>query len=312
MVLRFFLFASVFLFVSCADTEFNNPYDPESPNYKYRLSCSSSVKHSSSSAGLPLSSVAVSSSSYSVPSSNSAQSSSSVAVYSSSSRSGSSSSVSLSSSSVVPSSSSAKPSSSSSKPSSSSAGNVQSNEKGNDIANYKTVKIGEQVWMAENLNYAVTGSKCYGDDETNCATYGRLYDWSTAMGIDRKYNGNWYIYESDTKYQGICPNGWHIPSNEDWRALLVETGWNGASTALKATNGWSNGGNGQDTYGFSALPGGGSSNGRFSNVGTRSNWWAAAEPAFDNAYIWFFNSTSDSFSSYANKSDLYSIRCLKD
>ncbi|MDR0515574.1 MAG: hypothetical protein LBH25_00845, partial [Fibromonadaceae bacterium] len=84
-----------------------------------------------------------------------------------------------------------------------------------DGKTYKTVKIGEQVWMAENLNYAAEGSVCYDNISGNCEIYGRLYDWSEAMGIDRefskkKWNG------SDAKHQGACPAGWHLPSDKEW------------------------------------------------------------------------------------------------
>jgi len=91
---------------------------------------------------------------------------------------------------------------------------------------YKTVVINDQTWMAENLNYAVKGSKCGNDNgelsdanTTNCDKYGRLYTWATAMDIDAKYN-----YEewgkSDVKHKGICPTGWHIPNNADWKKLM--------------------------------------------------------------------------------------------
>jgi hypothetical protein len=74
----------------------------------------------------------------------------------------------------------------------------------------ETVQIGEQVWMAENLNYAAGNNACYGDKESNCQKCGRLYDWSTATMI--------------------CPSGWHLPTNAEWEAL--ERGGNSAKEAL--------------------------------------------------------------------------------
>ena len=108
-----------------------------------------------------------------------------------------------------------------------------------DGKTYKTVKIGEQTWMAENLNYNAEGSKCYENKQENCAKYGRLYNWQTAMKS--------------------CPAGWHLPSEEEW-IVLIETagGKEKAGKKLKAKEGWKrrccNTSNGTDDYGFSALP----------------------------------------------------------
>jgi uncharacterized protein (TIGR02145 family) len=125
---------------------------------------------------------------------------------------------------------------------------------------YKTVEIGEQVWMAENLNYNASGSECRNDLEANCAIYGRLYDWDTAMEA--------------------CPDGWHLPTNLEWDQLYrYVDGTSGeespydsptAGKYLKAKNGWGKGANGTDDYGFSALPGG--SNGVYDSF-----WWTADE-----------------------------------
>ena len=127
-----------------------------------------------------------------------------------------------------------------------------------DGKTYKTVVIGSQTWMAENLNYNASGSVCYGNNTSNCDTYGRLYNWNTAMAA--------------------CPSGWHLPSDAEWTALTDFAG--GVSTAgwhLKSASGWSSGGNGQDTYGFAALPGGGGlSDGTFF-ADEYNRWWSATE-----------------------------------
>ena len=105
-----------------------------------------------------------------------------------------------------------------------------------DGQSYKTVTIGSQTWMAENLNYKTDKSYCYGDVESNCSKYGRLYR---------------------CEVETPCPSGWHLPTKAEFETLLSAVG--GESTAgakLKSTSGWSNSGNGTDAYSFSALPAG--------------------------------------------------------
>jgi len=238
-------------------------------------------------------------------SANSGDKSSSSVNGSSSSGSSSSSVVQSSSSSVVVSSSSAVQSSSSVEESSSS---VEYTGGSCDIEDYRTVVIGSQTWMAENWGCYVAGSKCYYNDPANCDKYGRLYDWSTAMSV--------------------CPNGWHLPSIDDWDELLLyvdyENGGNGnngypydsktAGRYLKATAGWINGGNGNDKYGFSALPSGRYHIGGFSGVGNGGFWWSASEidsySAYDRGMIY----DSDRVGWYRDFKDniLFSVRCVKD
>jgi len=360
MVLRFFLFSVVFLFVSCADTEFNNPYDPDSPNYIGKSSSSSdkvtlsSEKQSSSSDTSPSSSSSsfVSSSSTSVQSSSSSvvatlssssarQSSSSfVAVTSSSSTivvTLSSSSVTVSSSSsLVPSSSSAQssssvaissssltPSSSSVVPSSSSVqiqtGIIKSTPVDYQGETYETVVIGTQTWMARNLNYNAIGSKCYDNNEANCAIYGRLYDWATAMALPATCKTSSCSGQIKANHQGICPTSWHIPSHADWNVLMKFVNPNCSDnsscneTKLKATSGWSEPGNGEDTYGFSALPGGLSYFATtFNFVGKYGWWWSASEDSSISAYSRYMSYADYVVYDINAKNILYSVRCLKD
>jgi len=167
---------------------------------------------------------------------------------------------------------------------------------------YKTVKMGTQTWMAENLNYNASGSKCYDDKPTNCEKYGRLYNWATA--------------------NEICPPGWHIPSNADWDKLFrYADGTDSTSspyksktageylkapdmTMLKAS----------DNYGFLALLGGyGSPDNYFEDIGVVSYWWSADENNDHLAYyrtVYFYNENANWNSS--DKSNLYSVRCLQN
>jgi uncharacterized protein (TIGR02145 family) len=161
-------------------------------------------------------------------------------------------------------------------------------------ADFGEVQIGTQIWAAKNLNCNVEGSKCYDNDPTNCTKYGRLYDWSTALTI--------------------CPSGWHLPSNADWDALMTAVGGeNTAGTKLKTTSGWSNGGDGTDHYGFSALPGGGGgSGGDFRYAGIYGRWWSASEYNSYNAYVRSMYYGEGVDRSYDTKSSLFSVRCLQD
>ena len=155
---------------------------------------------------------------------------------------------------------------------------------------YRTVRIGSQTWFAENLNYNASGSVCYSNNSSNCTTYGRLYNWSTAMAV--------------------CPSGWHLPSKAEWDALGDD------ARKLKATTGWDSGGNGTDDYGFSALPGGyGSSDGSFGSVGYDGAWWSANENGNDSNYAYgrgmYYNYGNAYWDNYS-KSNLFSVRCVQD
>jgi uncharacterized protein (TIGR02145 family) len=166
------------------------------------------------------------------------------------------------------------------------------------------MKIGCQTWMAENLNYNASGSICPNNEPSNCGTYGRWYDWDTAMG------------------EGVCPSGWRIPSDADWDILMeyVQNGdYTPGSTAslagnhLKATNGWSSG-SGEDTYGFKALPGGyglSKDNLGAGNIGTYGVWWSSTDNGA-NAYRRSITAAAGSVtrSSYT-KNNLYSVRCIQ-
>ncbi len=167
---------------------------------------------------------------------------------------------------------------------------------------YRTVNINGRVWMAENLNYTPdTGtSDCYGSNSANCIKYGRLYDWSTA--------------------KTVCPAGWHLPSDEEWTALIdfVES-YSGCSSCagveLKSETGWYYN-YGEDTHGFSALPGGyGISDSVFSYISEYGSWWSSTElkKASNTAYSYImYYSYSGVYSYYDDKSSLLSVRCVQN
>jgi uncharacterized protein (TIGR02145 family) len=139
--------------------------------------------------------------------------------------------------------------------------------------------------MAENLNFNASGSVCYGSDNANCAKYGRLYDWATVMGFESTCNTTLCASQIQSpRHRGICPAGWHVPSDADWDTLVKLLGGNReAGAKLKSTSGWNNrhdgsSGNGTDDFGFSALPGGRRwLGGDFRDAGRYGNWWSATE-----------------------------------
>jgi len=185
-----------------------------------------------------------------------------------------------------------------------------------NAADYGSVNINGQIWMAKNWGCYVPGSKCYDNKPDNCDKYGRLYDWSTAMGISSSYNNHYYNTSSSIKYRGVCPSGWHIPGDAEWTALTNFVGTN-AGTKLKATSGWyscSGVPSGSDTYGFAALPGGfGGSGGSFGTDFTSGYWWSATEYRADSAYSRRMSCNYEAVGRYYYyKSFLRSVRCLQD
>ena len=177
-----------------------------------------------------------------------------------------------------------------------------------DGKKYKTVKIGEQVWMAENINYAAESSICYDNAPASCEKYGRLYNWETA--------------------KKVCPSGWHLPMNEEWDKLYryadgtigIESPYYSktAGKYLKAKNGWNDyegkSGNGEDKFGFAALPGGnGYSDGSFLNVGNEGYWWSAEEYVAYGAYNHYMSDNNEgAYWDDYSKLTLFSVRCVQD
>ena len=293
-------------------------------------SSSSKAKSSSSSSVTPKSS----DSETSVSSSSSVKSSSSSSAKSSSSSAKSSSSSRKKGDAGTESgmtSSSAK-SSSSSVASSSSVLGTMTDER--DGQTYKTVKIGTQTWMAENLNYAYTGvpykvgghisdstSWCYDNDPANCAKYGRLYTWAAAMDSVGTWSANGkgcgYNKTCSPTYpvRGVCPEGWHLPTQTEWNTLFTAVGGSSAAgKMLKSTSGWNGSGNGTDAYSFSALPAGGRyDDGNFYGEGSSAYFWGSSEYDSDYAfrmYLYYGRGLADLDS--RDKDYGFSVRCVKD
>ena len=159
-----------------------------------------------------------------------------------------------------------------------------------DGQTYKTVQIGDQVWMAENLNYKAENTYCLNNRDTNCTKYGRFYMWGTAMDSAGTWgtNGKGCGYDKPCSpkksVRGVCPEGWHLPSYFEWKRLIVTVDdsiteyddENAAATKLKSASGWADGGNGDDSYSFSALPSGYLSyDGYFNFEGKETHFWSS-------------------------------------
>jgi len=174
-----------------------------------------------------------------------------------------------------------------------------------------TVPIGDQVWQKCNSDIVPSKGvyKCYGNVPANCTKYGKLYDWEAA--------------------KSACPSGFHLPNDYEWDILrgFVESDNNCRDDDykcygkhLKAESGWNEGGNGFNSYGFSALPGGfGASNGSFYRIGDNGGWWSASENDKSLAYseIMLYGIENAGWFSFGSdldpvKDGLFSVRCLKD
>jgi uncharacterized protein (TIGR02145 family) len=195
---------------------------------------------------------------------------------------------------------------------------------------YSTVLIGEQCWFAENCRFLPEVSPYSLGSETdpyyyvydyqgtdvasamstsNYETYGVLYNWPAVMT------------------EGICPTGWHIPSDGEWQTMEISlgmseseaasTGWRGTDEGyqMKSTSGWNNpnsGGNGSNSSGFTGLPGGFRYSGGFYSDGGSGDWWSASE---SGSYSWgreLVNDNDDVYRFDVNRYYGFSARCVRD
>jgi len=199
-----------------------------------------------------------------------------------------------------------------------------------DNHEYKWVKIGNQIWMAENLAYLpivnlvkadttnLSNYYVYGYNGTdvnaakairNYADYGVLYDWSAALIS--------------------CPAGWHLPSDAEWKQLEIALGMPQIEdddkidpisrgimlgNQMKTKSGWNSDGNGSNSSGFSGLPGGYRfSNGSFCFIGSFGHWWTATDGS--DIFAWgrgLGYNTSSVFRNSNFKENGFSVRCIKD
>lgn len=196
-----------------------------------------------------------------------------------------------------------------------------------DGKTYRTIKIGNLEWMAENLNFdpgqggsgdeKYDWSWCYDNKLSNCEKYGRLYTWAAAVDSSAVFSenaagcGDGKRCSIKFPVRGICPNGWHIPDAgvNGWRADEVCPNYADDTRKLqeKGIEAWPNATN---EYGFSALPAGGYGNGSFKDIGRMAYFWGAPEANKELSLQVVVGDGNSSFGS--KKSDAYSVRCVKD
>lgn len=200
---------------------------------------------------------------------------------------------------------------------------------------YETVSIGGQCWFAENLrnenyengdlipfnlddvewaNTSSGATAVFGESTLHLDTYGRLY--------------NWYAVDDS---RGLCPSGWHVPSDGEWMTLEIFLGmseeeannssWRGTDQGIqmKATYGWSNGGNGTNSSGFSGLPGGyrNPGNGNYAFATSTGYWWTSSvnSSGFDGDEVWrrmLENSWEQVRRMDGDPTAGFSVRCIQD
>jgi uncharacterized protein (TIGR02145 family) len=192
---------------------------------------------------------------------------------------------------------------------------------------YSTVQIGDQCWFSENCRYLPSVSLSsassttdpyyyvYGYEGTdvtaaqatsNYSTYGVLYNWPAVITA------------------GICPSGWHIPSDGEWQTMEMSlgmseadassTGWRGSPVGdyMKSTSGWNNNGNGSNSSGFTGLPGGFRYSGGFLGIGDSGYWWSASESG-SGSWLRGLGSSRDGVArNFDNRSNGFSARCVRD
>lgn len=175
-----------------------------------------------------------------------------------------------------------------------------------DDNTYIWIKIGEQIWMSENLNYTTSdGSWCYKNKDSNCDVYGRLYNWKTA--------------------QKVCPSGWHLPSDKDFYQLneyvsaefgdTLRFGSHRSGRVLRARSGkWKKSKmESNNATGFSALPGGSFEENRFTKKGEFAMFWSSSTRGAATAFGFGVDAKSNYFYILKSPADHgMSVRCIKD
>lgn len=189
-----------------------------------------------------------------------------------------------------------------------------------DGNSYEVVRIGNQIWMAENLksiHYAdgtpISGVYAFNDDENNVNDYGRLYTWTAIM------NGIGSSISNPSGVQGVCPDKWHLPSDSEWMELIDTLGGMslaGAELKEVGLTHWFTPNTGAtNSSGFTALPGGfRSTDGTYTGLGYNVFFWSATE-YMGSSYAWYYRMNYDDIEvtrSIFDKTGSFSVRCIRD
>ena len=184
-----------------------------------------------------------------------------------------------------------------------------------DGKTYKTVIIGDRVWMAENLNFADVDaypileghSYCFNNQEDNCDLMGRLYDRAAAMN-SASCDYEKYCDLGDTAVRGLCPDGWHIPTEQE--ATYLRTFVGGDFSAAISTKGWNSSIVGSNTSGFSLVGSGNLSGDRFVHAGQLAMVWYYV--ADESQWYLVLEKGRPHLQEYTSEKEYVSIRCVKD
>lgn len=177
-----------------------------------------------------------------------------------------------------------------------------------DGKTYQWKKIGDQVWMTENLAFLTANCWAYDNNDANTGLYGYLYTWDAALVA--------------------VPEGWHVATDSEWKELQKflglsqmdadEVGWQGKEgKKLKSNTAWNDNGGGTDEVGFKAMPGGYYlGGGSFGLMGTSGMWWTATEDTeYSTSYAWLRQMSANNDAIYRGHNDKaygYSVRCVRD
>lgn len=185
---------------------------------------------------------------------------------------------------------------------------------------YRTVAIGSDTWMAQNLEFRServeagtprpdTVGVCPHASRDSCSKYGRSYNWAEAVGAAPLYAGT--LLSPSSPLQGICPTGWHLPSWKEWDALARAFGSSGVSAAMRSIAGW--GTPGTDRLGLRILPAGVFDASNLHDAGSTAAFWTSEE--FDASIAWYayLDVGFDGLvRSQGGKARRMSVRCVQD